>query len=472
MEKQLFQSDLVAFTVERKPHCVVEYHVTAQPPIVAKARESALRTVRKHAAIPGFRKGKAPHQMVAQKYPKELEKEWKSQLADLCFAACQKIHSTPPLEHDTEVFFQIQNQNFSLDAEAKMLFSFETNPIAPSVDPKEIALETIAVKSIDEKEIDATIAQIQEFFTSWETKLEDPLEWGNRATINIDLLEGDAPEEIVRNAQIILDKDKTTKWMREILLGMRSGESKEGVSQPDPDASAEEKKDFPPKNVRVTVMKTEVAHVPPVDDQLANKVGTSAVEDMRQAIAKMLEKRAKNAAQRAYRDQVEAHLLSHYSFDLPKTLVEREMQSRIKQVVANPSSQNKLLSMTDEEKQKLALDLERRGRDALSLFFLSRQIIDDHHLVISPKELEEDTHKTFLELMFLDPSHDLYHEKKPSREQKALAFARLSLEKAEDFLIQGATFVPPKTIKVAESPSPDKTKEVVEKKTPETEVNP
>ena len=60
--------------------------------------------------------------------------------------------------------------------------------------------------------------------------------------------------------------------MTDLLIGMQAGESKEGVSQPDESASEEEKKEHPPKKVKVTLLDLEVQKLPAIDDALATKV--------------------------------------------------------------------------------------------------------------------------------------------------------------------------------------------------------
>ncbi|MEM7174546.1 MAG: trigger factor [Chlamydiota bacterium] len=459
MDKETFQSDNISFTIEWKPNCIVEYQAKATANIVAEAKKKALHTIAKYISIPGFRKGKAPNQLVEKKHPKELEEEWKKQIADLSFVACQKTKFTPLLDKDTKISFQVKT--FSLKDGAEMTFTFESDPIVPEVDPKKIEIEKVEVEVIDDKKVDEKINQIQHFFSDWDPISDRELQWGDYAIVDITSLEETPAKKILEDARFEVNKDKLAIWMSELLIGMKIGETKEGVSQPDPDASQETKEKNPPKKVAVTLHQIEVARLPTIDDEFAQRVGTKNLAEMRKNLAQLLKNQAEKAAKSHYRDQVNAHLIAHYSFDLPQSLIQQETRSRIQQVLADPTSARKLSAMNQEEKKNFVANLEMRGRNALLLFYLSRKIVQDQEISISPREIE-DKNETILEALFQDPL-DLYHPEKDSQEQKALAFSRLVLEKAEDYLIEHATIVPPK------KKPPPKTEESEQEKDKSTE---
>ena len=128
------------------------------------------------------------------------------------------------------------------------------------------------------------------------------------------------------------------------------------------------------------------------------------------------------------------------TFDLPRSLVQKEFQYRIKQLAADPSFQRKLSTMNEEERKKIIHDVEEHGKQALRLFFCAHQIVQKENIHISPTEIHQEV-KTPLEAMFSKQA-DLYNAQENSKEQRELAMSRLMLKKAEDFLIAKARRIP------------------------------
>ncbi len=62
-------SDDVRVSIQKKPACLVEFHVRASKRLVEKARLDAVKAVNKEVSLPGFRKGKSPDAMILKKFP-------------------------------------------------------------------------------------------------------------------------------------------------------------------------------------------------------------------------------------------------------------------------------------------------------------------------------------------------------------------------------------------------------------------
>ncbi|MCB1107515.1 MAG: trigger factor [Chlamydiia bacterium] len=457
-----FKSDTVTFTVERKPECLVEYRVKSTPEIVKKARREAIKSVSKEVSLPGFRKGRAPDHLIVKKFPKPIEEQWQKAIADETFRECQKIAHTPLLSNDAQISFKIEKH--SLEEGAEMTYTFETEPEVPEIDLSSIELEEVKREVVDAKKIESTLTDIQMFFSDWGKVSDRPVKEGDYVVVDVDIIETTPPQKALQNARFEVSKKKMAKWMHDLVIGMNIGESKEGVSQADDDASEEEKQKTPPKKVRMVLRSIEQPKLPPIDDALAQKMGAKSADDMKEKLEKLLNKQADEHVKRAYREQINAFLLEKYPFELPRTLLHKETQFRIKQLVSDPASQKKLMAMSEEERKKTAEDVQSQGERAVRLFYLSRKIIQDQKIQVSPSEVHQEV-KTPLEAMFSDQS-DLYTAKEQSQEQKAIAMSRLVLTKAEDFLISKAKIVPPKpkkkgapSKKVAEKEDTEKTEQ-------------
>ena len=67
-ESQALQNENVRFTIHHKPACIVEFDVEALEPLVKSAHKKAARTISKEVTLPGFRKGKAPEEMILKNF--------------------------------------------------------------------------------------------------------------------------------------------------------------------------------------------------------------------------------------------------------------------------------------------------------------------------------------------------------------------------------------------------------------------
>lgn len=463
---QEFKTDQVSFTMERKPECMVEYKVKVSPEIVKKARVEAIRSISKEVSLPGFRKGRAPDHLIAKNYPKPLEERWQKSIADAAFRACQSEAHIPLLSNDSQINFNIEKH--SVEEGAEMTYTFETEPVVPDIDMAKVELEEVKREEIDAKKLESTLHDIQMFFAEWEKVSGRAAKKGDYAVIDVDIIEQDPPQKALTNARFEVSEEKMAGWMYKLVVGMKVGDSKEGVSEPDADASDEQKQATPPKKVRLTLRSIETPKLPEIDDSLAQKLGTKSAKEMKENLEKLLNKQADEHQQRAYREQVSNYLLEHYPFELPKSLLAKETQFRIKQLISDPSFQRKMIGMSEEDRKAAIKDIEVQGERAVRLFYISKKIIQDENIQISPSEVHQGV-KTPLEAMFSDQS-DLYSAKEQSQEQKAIAMSRLVLSKAEDFIISKAKVVPPKPKKKAAAPKKTAAKKESAKEEPKKEA--
>src|SRR5580704_14680134 len=108
---QEFSSSEVRFSIHRKPSCSIEFEVEALTPLVQSAHKKALKTVAKEITIPGFRKGKAPDELVLKNYPETVDKKWQEIIADLAFRECEKLAKVPLLHRDARIVYKMKKHD-------------------------------------------------------------------------------------------------------------------------------------------------------------------------------------------------------------------------------------------------------------------------------------------------------------------------------------------------------------------------
>lgn len=422
---QLLASDLVELKIQYQPHCVVEFSVKAHPTLVKAAHKEAIRSLAKETTIPGFRKGKAPDALILKHFASDVKKRWQQNIAEDAFYEAEKLAQIPVLNSGSRVGFTMIRYN--LEEGAEITFHFETEPQAPTVDCTQLSLQKEPEIAIDQNKVDETLHKIRLFFAKWQPIVDRGVQLGDFIVVDLDAIEDDEPVRVVSASRLEVNESDMAEWMRAMVMGMTAGESKEGVSQPDADASEEDKMRFKPKKVVVTLKSIEEPILPPVDDAFANKLGAESASVMLERLRMLLQKQEEQTQKAKYRDQLTDLLLEKYPFDVPASLLKTEIGYRVQHVMKTPEFRR----MTDEAKQQKFTKIATQAEEALRLFYLCRKVALDHRLTVQLSELQEEA-LTLLDAMFADK--ELSNPNK-TEEQKDLLMSRILLEKAQDFIL-------------------------------------
>jgi trigger factor len=428
-----FKSDKVAFKVHRKPACRVEFEVEVSVSIVKDAHQKAAKWVGKGVTLPGFRKGKAPETMILKNFGIQVDKKWQELIAEESFRQCQKLAQIPVLNREFRITFNTKSH--SLESGASMMLYFETEPQVPHVNPEELELKPVEKPVVDEEKINGTIRQIQMFFGQWKKVTDRPIQEGDFVMLDVDGIDQDPPERLFSNTPFEVTDRSMAKWMKKLIIGQKVGDLVDGVSVPDDTASEEEKKEFKPKKVRITITVAEEAILPPVNDDLARQVGAPSVEAMKHSIEQLLHKRAQDYAQEKQREQVTVLLMDKYRFDVPMTLLDKETRFRMREMLKAGDFQKNWTQMTDEARKNTVASIADQAEKAIRMFYLCRQVLADAGITISANDVSAAPSNPLESL--LSPKRE-NHPQDQSEMHKVEAYSRLLLEKAEDYLISKA----------------------------------
>ncbi|MBI2742946.1 MAG: trigger factor [Chlamydiales bacterium] len=428
-----FSNDSVRVVVHHKPKCRVELEVEVKPSLVHTAHKKAIRSLSKEISVPGFRKGKAPDEVVIKKYPQDLDKAWQEMIADVAFRESISLCKVPLLSKDTKITFKMQSH--SMDG-AKLFLTFDTQPKLPTINPKEIQLKEVPRPEVNDEKVEETIRQVQLFFAEWKEIKDRPVKEGDYVLLDVDVIDEEPPVRLFSNTRFEATKKSMAEWMRKLVIGMNVGDQKEGVSVPDEDAKAEDKAALKPKKVRLVLKTIEEALPPPVDDAFAVKLGVANLEDLRASLLKHLNKQADAHVQEKLREQLNEALLNQFPFELPNTLIEKETQFRMKQLAEDAHFKKEWEAMKEDDRRKMVESIYTQSEKAVRLFYLCRKIIADAKLTITADDMPKAPTNMLEALMIPQPN---YHAHDHSEVRQAETYSRLVLEKAEDYLISQAT---------------------------------
>jgi trigger factor len=424
-----WKNDQVQVTVHRDPACKIRMEVVASAELVKQARKEAIKRAGKDKTLPGFRKGKAPEELIVKNFPHSVEMEWHKTIADAAFAAAQKSARVPVLNNHSPISFDLKKH--SLEQGAELLFTFETEPAVPSIDPGRFTLRPVPKGEVDEKQIEEAIRQMRFFYAEWKPVTERGVQEGDYILIDLDTIDGEKEEQVFRHIRFEVSKERMAEWMQKLVIGAKAGSVLEGVSEPDATASPAEKEEFRPKKVRLTLIKVEEASLPPFDDEFAKKVGAQDAAAARASVTQILQSRLDEKALSEEREQVNDFLVETYPFDLPVSLIETEKKHRLDQMLTDASFKKQWDQKSGAEKEEVEKKLFEESEQAVRLFYLSRQVVHDAKLPVTHKEVQDEAVSTLRAFgsQSLDPTQI-------PKEVYALSLSKVILAKAQDHILK------------------------------------
>lgn len=426
MSQEIAEQTDVKVQVHEKGSCRIELDVHASPKMVNEAKLSAVKRVGKEISLPGFRKGKAPSEMILKKFPNDVEKALHKELADAAFIAAQKIAKVPVLNNNSPISFDLKKS--TPEEGAELVFSFETEPKIPDVDLSHFASKEVARPEVGDKQIDEAVLQMRFFFAKWKP-VEREIKDGDYIMIDLDTVEGENVQRVFHHIRFEVSKDRMANWMKTLVAGAKTGDVLEGISEADATATDAEKAEFKPKKVRITILKVEEAELPELDDEFAKKVGATDATQMRQSVSELLNKQADEKVQTELRDQVNDYLIQNYIFELPKSLVDTECKHRLSQMAQDPSFKAKWNKMSQEERKNLEEKLREEADQAVRLFYLSRSIVQKEKVPVTHQEVQ-------YEAIHIYQSHGGKSTDQMPKEIYALALSKVILAKAQDLFLK------------------------------------
>ncbi|MGA8165284.1 MAG: trigger factor [Waddliaceae bacterium] len=423
-----FNNDQVRVIVKKQPHCQVTMEIAVTPKATAAAYKYAIKSINKEVSVPGFRKGRAPEPMIEKNYKKYVDQEWKEVLVQTAFQEAMAVTKLYPM--NKEAIKKPQLKSASREEGASIEIAFETSPKLPDIDPKELVLKQVKRKEVTEAEIEATVGNIRLQCAKWEEVADRPVQEGDYIDITVEEVENPG-NFLCENTRFIVEKGKMGEWMRQLVTGKNVNDTVEGMSQRPDNHDPDE--DFIPIRCKISILSIKSALMPALDNELAKKVGVNSVEELKSRVNANLNHQADEEVQEKLRNQLETLLLDKYSFDLPASLIQKEVGDRLHNIKTRLHQSG----TPAEEIAKTAVELEQTIKEEVQhsfcLFFIASKIAEENNITVTQNELA----KEVLTYMYMGKTSE--ESSLTSEDARNKAYLRLLTQKVEDHLIERAT---------------------------------
>lgn len=302
---------------------VLERRMTVRVPVerVDREIENRLRTLAQQAKVAGFRPGKVPYKVVQRKFGEAVRREvlgdlMQSSLRDALVQEKLRLAGGPRIE-----------PNIEAGAGLEYTATFE---VYPEFSPA--GLDTLKITrpaaEIGDQDVDAMLEKLRRQRIAWET-VQRPSQAGDRAIIDYkgDIAGAEFPGNAGDKVPVVLGSGAYLKSFEDQLTGVSAGaEHSFEVAFPE-DYHA---KEVAGKTVHFQAKVHSVAEPrpPEVDEAFARAFGVTegGVEALRKEIRDNMRRELDATLRAQLKGQVMDALLKANTIDLPKSLVQREIE--------------------------------------------------------------------------------------------------------------------------------------------------
>lgn len=365
----------------------LELAVEAPPTLADKAYTIALRDISSNIDIPGFRKGKAPKDVIEQKVGKGYisQKAFESVFYDILIDVA--------IQEKIDVVDVVQVTSFELLPVSPLKFTV-TVEVKPEVKlGKYKDLKVKVKKMVYEKEtfLNKTLNKIAANLLTMQKVEDRPVKEGDLVTLDFESQFEDGspvPGGTANNFQVLLEKDKFLPEFVAGLQGVKVGERKEiEVTFPDKsgDAFASKKALF-----KVLVMGIEEKVIPAIDDELAKKVGIEDLAALKKKIEEQMNEMQDQASQRELENKLVDEIVGAAKFEISERMLEKESNFLLQDLRANCQSNG--LDWETFKKDEANKEIFDKAREAakkrISIDLILSAVIREEKISASPEELE------------------------------------------------------------------------------------
>lgn len=343
--------------------------------------ESRLKRMVRTTKMPGFRPGKVPLKMVAQAYGPEvrvdvLNSKIGQAFSDAVSANQLRVAGMPRME---------PKQDAGDDKTLAFTATFEVYPEIKFADLAAVDVDNVRAE-VGDAEIDKTVDILRKQRARYEEAAGRAAQAGDRATIDfIGRLDGTPFEGgTAEGFAFVLGEKRMLPEFEAAVMGMKAGETKTFPLTFPEDYHG---KDVAGKTAEfeVTVKKIEQAVLPPVDAEFAKTlgIGDGDIAKMRADIKANLEREVASRARAKTKDNVMNALLKVAEFDVPKALIEQEVQRLMESAREDLKSRGMKVEGMPLPPELFQAQAERRVRLGLIL----AELVEKNGLKARPEQI-------------------------------------------------------------------------------------
>ena len=376
---------------------------------VAQRFVQAYKELNRQVRVPGFRPGKAPQALLEQRYAKAVEEDVvRSLVPDYYDRAVRQAGISPVLVEIPPL------ERVKIKRDAPFTFT-ATVEIKPKIELRDYkAPNPISLKPDTRTVTEEQLAKGMNVLREQHARLEAPPSGhkaaeGDFVILSVEgFLDGQPLEGSKKTGHLHKLGSKASVLGLEVdqhVLGRAEGDTVE-ISQPYPPSHPDARVAGKTVLFQVTVNAVKIKTLPALDDEFAKDCGAYAsLAELQDRLRTEMEKALKREIEEGYKDTIIKRLVETHHFDLPETLVERELETIIRQYLQQRQRRGGEGASALETSDLTKLRQENREEAArrVKVGLILETVAEKEQLTVTQEDLDNEIHRLASELKIGQP---------------------------------------------------------------------
>ncbi len=359
------------FKFEEQNGCLKKYSFFVKWEECGGTYNEALLEVAKEAEVPGFRKGKAPLELVRAKFKNPIETEF---IDHYLPKIASEIIEKENLKVFSNPFADGVKINFGNSFNG--IFYFELYPEVGEIKAEDIKIK-VSKREVTEEQIDEIYEGYQLSHSKVVTMENEEIQDGDFASISYSK-EGEEENK----TKFIACSDESSNPLERFLVGKKCGESYDFEME-------EDLKDISKGKYKVTISNVVRRVLPEIDDDLARVCGFETLD----ALKENSKERAQIDNEMLIKEERDAKLIDalieKYDFPIPPSLLESQLNKDAEEFVKSVENSNMNIDLNTFDWEKFFEERKKVVEKRIKGYFLVSKLIEQEHIELKDEELKE-----------------------------------------------------------------------------------
>jgi trigger factor len=360
----------------------LERRMTVQVPSarVDDEVQSRLRELRGKVRLDGFRPGKVPLKVVEKRYGGQVRGEVLNDVVQQTYGEALEQEGLRPAGSP-----HIEPVQLDSGKDIEYQATFEVLPAVTVQGLEEIEIERPAV-DITDQDVDGVVERLQRQHASYSeveraAAEQDRVTFDFHGTVDGEEFEGNQGEDV----PTVIGSGQMPSEFEAELVDVKAGEDKT-IEYTFPEQFPDDRVAGKTASFAVKVKKVEAAELPALDDEFARQVGIEdGMDALRDRVRESLQRERDQAVRARVKQQAMDELLARNEVDLPKVLLDQEIQHLREQTL----QRMKQAGQGDPEPDLPSSQFEDEARRRVTLGLLVNEIVRANELKLDQQRLQE-----------------------------------------------------------------------------------
>jgi len=424
--------------VENTGKCRISLKITVPAEQVTEEFDKTLKVYTKKAAVPGFRKGKAPAKIVQQRFGKNILEDVKDRMIPEGYHQAIKDEKI-----DVAAVLGVSDVEFAAGEALSFTVILDVPPKFKLPKYQKISIKAESTDIADDA-VTELIENLRDRSARFEDVTDRKVQAGDRVQIDYKCVSEDLSMDTLDPADSNLN-DGEDYWCsideNEFLPGLGKGLIGTAIGD-EANINITFEKGFSVANLAgknadysVTVKAIREKKLPDIDEEFLKPMGLESEDDLRQKARENLEQQAQQNETGRRKQEIVAFLLKKTQLDLPESLVADATRHHAYDIARQNMMRGVSQDQLEADSEKILEAAGNTARDQLKLRYILHAIAEEEEINVDDREF-----MAFLQQMAARSYTDVNSLREKLVEKDNLDNTRedCRLEKTLDFLLNEA----------------------------------